>query len=69
MKISARNTLQGTVKKVVHGAVNSEVIVELPGGQQIVSVITKSSAESLGLAEGKPAFAIIKASNVMIAVD
>jgi len=69
MKISARNVLQGTVKSVVHGAVNSEVVVELPGGQQVVSVITKSAAESLGLAEGKAVLAIIKASNVMIGVQ
>lgn len=45
MKISARNTLKGKVKKVTHGAVNSEVIIELPGGIEIVSIITKHSAE------------------------
>jgi molybdopterin-binding protein len=66
---SSRNILEGTVKRVVHGAVNSEVTLELPGGQEIVSVITKSSAERLGLVEGKKASAMIKASNVMIAVD
>lgn len=69
MKISARNVLQGTVKSVNHGAVNSEVVIELPGGAEIVSVITKSSAESLGLAAGKQAYAVIKASNVMIAAE
>jgi molybdopterin-binding protein len=69
MKISARNVLQGTVKSVNHGAVNSEVVIELPGGVEIVSVITKSSAESLGLAAGKQAYAVIKASNVMIAAE
>jgi len=69
MKISARNVLQGVVKSVNHGAVNSEIVIELPGGVEIVSVITKSSAESLGLAAGKPAFAVVKASNVMIAVE
>lgn len=69
MKISARNVLQGTVKSVNHGAVNSEVVIELPGGAEIVSVITKSSAESLGLAVGKQAYAVIKASNVMIAAE
>ena len=46
-----------------------EIVVELPGGQEIVSVITKSSAHNLGLAKGKSAYAVIKASNVMIAVD
>lgn len=69
MKISARNVLQGIVKSVTHGAVNSEVVIELPGGAEIVSIITKSSAESLGLAAGKEVYAVIKASNVMIAAD
>ncbi len=69
MKISARNMLKGTVKQINPGAVNTEVVIELPGGSQIVSVITKKSAEALGLAEGKAAYAVIKASNVMIAVD
>ena len=69
MKISARNILKGTVKTVEHGAVNSEVVIQLPGGQEIVSIITKSSAESLGLSVGKEAYAVIKASEVMIATD
>ncbi len=69
MQLSARNVLKGTVKSVVHGAVNSEVTVELPGGQQIVSIITKTSAAGLGLVEGKEVYAVIKASNVMIAVE
>ena len=69
MKISARNLLKGKVKSVKHGAVNSEIVVELPGGAEIVSIITKSSAEHLGLAKGKDVYAVIKASNVMIATD
>ena len=69
MKISARNVMKGKVKTVKTGAVNDEVVVELPGGSEIVSIITKSSAESLGLAPGKDVYAIIKASNVMIGVD
>jgi molybdopterin-binding protein len=69
MKISARNVLRGTVKKIILGAVNCEVTIALPDGTEIVSVITNTSAQSLGLEEGKPAFAVIKASNVMIAVD
>ena len=69
MKLSARNVLKGRVKKVVHGAVNSEVVVELPGGVEVVSIITKTSAESLGLAAGKEVYAVIKASNVMLATD
>jgi len=69
MRISARNVIKGKVKKVIHGAVNSEITMVLPGGAEIVSVITKSSAKSLKLARGKEAYAIIKATNVMIAVD
>ena len=69
MRISARNILKGKVKKVVPGAVNSEVVVELTGGAEIVSIITKSSARNLGLKKGKPVYAVVKASNVMIAVD
>ena len=69
MKISARNMLKGKVKQIKPGAVNTEVIIELTGGGQVVSVITKESAENLGLAAGKQVYAIIKASNVMIAVD
>lgn len=69
MKISARNVLKGKVIKIVRGAVNSEVIVEIPGGTQIVSVITNASVDSLELKEGKPVYAVVKASNVMIAVD
>jgi molybdopterin-binding protein len=69
MKISARNVLKGQVKRITTGAVNDEVVIELPGGTEIVSVITKSSAESLGLAEGKEVHAVIKASSVMIATE
>jgi len=69
MKISARNVLKGRVKKVVHGAVNSEITVDLPNGVQIISIITKASAENLGLATGKDVYVVIKASNVMIAID
>jgi molybdopterin-binding protein len=61
--------LKGEVKQVKPGAVNTEVILELPGGSEIVSIITKESAEKLGLAPGKEAYAIIKASNVMVGVD
>jgi molybdopterin-binding protein len=69
MKISARNILKGTIKTVTTGAVNNEVVVELPGGTEIVSIITKESANNLGLAPGKKVYAIIKASNVMIGID
>ena len=60
MRISARNALKGIVKKVTEGAVNSEVLIELPGGQEVVSIVTKNSVESLGIAVGKEAYAIVK---------
>jgi molybdopterin-binding protein len=69
MKISARNMLKGVVKEIKEGAVNDEVIIELPNGMEITSVITKSSVQNLGLEKGKEVYAVIKASNVMIAVD
>jgi molybdopterin-binding protein len=69
MKLSARNMLKGTIKKIIPGAVNSEVVIVTAGGEEIVSVITKESVESLGLVEGKEVYAVIKASNVMVAVD
>ena len=69
MKISARNILKGRVRLIKSGAVNSEVIIEISGGETIVSIITKDSVESLGLKDGKEVYAVIKASNVMVAVD
>ncbi len=69
MKLSARNVLKGKVVKTTKGAVNSEVVIELPGGTQVVSIITNSSVKSLGLKKGVDAYAVIKASNVMVAVE
>jgi molybdopterin-binding protein len=69
MNISARNILKGTVTEVVPGAVNTEVIIQLGGGTEIVSIITKESAERLNLAAGKAVYAVVKASDVMVAVD
>ena len=60
MNISARNILKGTVKDIVHGAVNTEVTIEIPGGYEIVSIITKASRE---------VYAVIKASDVLIAIE
>jgi molybdopterin-binding protein len=61
--------LKGKIKQVKVGAVNSEIILELAQGVEVVSIITRESAENLQLATGKTAYAVIKASNVMIAVD
>ena len=69
MIISARNTLKGKIKRLKPGAVNTEVTVELAGGEEVVSIITMESAQRLQLAPGKEVFAVIKASNVMIAID
>jgi molybdopterin-binding protein len=55
MKLSARNVLKGKIVKILKGAVNSEVILELPGGTQIVSIITNTSVDSLELKKGKEA--------------
>jgi molybdopterin-binding protein len=69
MKLSARNVLKGKVKAVKPGVVNTEVIVELPGKMELVSVITKASAKTLKLKKGSTVYAVIKASSVMIATD
>ena len=69
MKISARNQLKGKIKHITKGAVNSEVMLELADGVEVISIITNSSVKNLDLKEGKEAYAVIKASNVMIATD
>jgi len=68
MKTSARNQLYGKVASIRRGAVNDEVSLTLPGGQIIVSVLTHESTETLGLTEGAAAFALVKASWVMLVV-
>ena len=69
MKLSARNTLEGKIIAIKKGPVSTEVTIETAAGEKIVSSITTASAESLGLEVGKTAFAVIKASNVMVAVE
>jgi len=82
MKISARNVFKGKIAEVKPGNVNTEVIIDIPGspsghgdakasacGIQIVAMISKDSAALLGLKKGKTAYAVIKASSVMVAVD
>lgn len=69
MKISARNQLPGTVASISPGAVNSQIIIRLSDGLEVVSIITNESVSRLGLEVGQPAFAVIKASDVMVAVD
>ncbi len=69
MKLSSRNVLKGNVKRVNHGAVSSEVIVGLPHGYEIISVVTKAAVENLGLKEGKEVYAVINAGDVILATD
>jgi len=69
MKLSARNMIRGKVAGITTGSVNSEVEIELPDGQKIVSIITINSVKRLGLQKGMDVYAMIKASSVMIAVD
>jgi molybdopterin-binding protein len=69
MRVSARNTLPGIVRKVEEGAVNAEVTIELAPTLSIVSIITLDAARSLELKPGDRAYAVIKASSVMVGVD
>ncbi|MFC2316171.1 MAG: molybdopterin-binding protein [Selenomonas massiliensis] len=69
MKLSARNQLSGKVVAIEKGAVNGIVRIELKGGDIITATISLSAIEELGLAVGKEACAIIKATSVMVAVD
>lgn len=66
MKLSARNQLKGTITDITVGAVNSEVTLSLANQQLVTAIITATSVEKLGLAVGKEAYAIIKASSVML---
>jgi molybdate transport system regulatory protein len=66
MKVSARNTFSGTIAKVTKGAVNAEVLLNMPGGDQIVAGITNGSVDTLALKEGVHALALVKASWVIL---
>ena len=69
MKLSARNLIKGKISKITMGAVNAEVELTLGDGQKVVSIITINSVNRLGLEVGKEAYAMVKASSVMIATD
>jgi len=69
MKISARNQLKGTVVEIREGAVNAIVVIDIGGGNKVSSSITIEAVRELGLKVGSPAYAVIKASSVMVAVD
>ena len=69
MKLSARNQIPGKIKSITEGVVTAEVVIELDGGGDLVSVITRKSVESLGLAVGKRVYAVVKSTEVMVAID
>lgn len=69
MKTSARNQFVGKVVAVRPGAVNDEIELAIAGGERIVATVTRESTESLGLAPGREAFALVKASSVILMVD
>jgi len=69
MRISARNVLKGTVVEVTKGATTAHVRIDVGGGTIVTASITNESADELKLAKGKTAFAVIKASNVMVGVE
>jgi len=69
MKVSARNTFAGSVTKITKGAVNAEVILSLKGGIPLIAVVTNGAIDNLGLQVGAEAYAIIKASSVIIGTD
>lgn len=69
MKVSARNVFKGTISQLQDGAVNAEVSLTLPGGNQLVAVVTLQSVKSLGLALGKEAVALVKAPWVMLMTE
>jgi len=68
MKLSARNQLAGTISRIVPGAVNTEVVIALAGGNSVAAIITNTSAKEMRLAEGMAAIAVFKASSVILAV-
>lgn len=68
VRFSARNQLTGKVTELTKGAVNSEVRITLPGGTPVYAVITNEAAQELGLKQGEPATALIKASHVILGV-
>lgn len=69
MRLSARNQLIGTIAGIEEGAVMTVVKVALEGGQEVTASVTKESVQELGLTEGKPVTAVIKSTEVMLAVE
>ncbi|MHC8352927.1 TOBE domain-containing protein [Pseudomonas sp. RT4P38] len=68
IRLSARNCLEGKVTSVIDGAVNSEVVIQLDGGTEVYSIVTRQAVAELGLAPGVSATAVIKASHIILGV-
>ncbi|ADV12339.1 transporter [Mesorhizobium sp. M7A.F.Ca.CA.001.12.2.1] len=69
MKISARNVLKGTIAEIVKGATTSHVRIDIGGGAIVTASITNEAVADLKLEKGKQAYAVIKASDVMVGID
>ncbi len=69
LAISTRNRFEGTVERIERGSINSEVIVNLKGGNTICSTVTNESLDELQLSEGKPVIALCKASNIILGLQ
>ena len=69
MKLSARNQLSGKIVEVKKGTTTAHIRIDIGGGNVVTASITNELADELGLVAGKNAYAVIKASNVMVAVD
>lgn len=69
MKLSARNQLKGTITSIQEGAVNGIVVIDIGGGNKISSTISMNAIKELELAVGKQAYAVIKATSVMVGID
>ncbi|AZO43959.1 molybdopterin-binding protein [Mesorhizobium sp. AR07] len=69
MKISARNILKGTITEIVKGATTSHVRIDIGGGAIVTASITNEAVADLKLEKGKQAYAVVKASDVMVGID
>lgn len=69
MRISARNVFKGTIVRITPGTVNAEVVIEVAPGVEVASIITNASVQHLKLKVGAAAYAVVKASDVLIGVD
>lgn len=69
MKLSARNQFKGKIVKIQEGAVNAIVSIEIGGGNIVMATISMNAVDELGLSVGKEAYAVIKATSVMVGIE